>query len=421
MIMASSETLDSIKQNLTTFFENNPEAELKAGPDGPAIAKPWGDSTVEILLSGDDSELLACLNSVRLPPRFSAIVHLDSNDVEFIWTTFPVEEEIRGRSFEFRFCGNSLACRFGDASERLLAIARAFRPMGAVNETAYRNLRDLSFYFRLRKIAAEQEPKARVSPTSFWIHVGEWDEAQMVELTRNLNFFTYYFDRRSPRVVIHEDSSSRVKSKEPILFPSAAFPSVINGQVLEPYLLGLWETAVSSDPFKRYLYSYQILEYAAFYYLREECVEQIRRLLVSPEIYSRVGEAAEQVLEIVAGERASDEAKVTTVVSKLVDPEVIWRELEPNLETFSQETVFDGGFKLPALLREGWNLDDFKSMWIPKFPDCLRRLRNALVHSRESRMVGVIAPARSNIGKLRPWLGPISMAAMQVIMFRQGR
>src|SRR5690349_8054345 len=159
--MAEDASLDSIRANLAAFFENNPEARPESRPDGPVIAHPWDDPTVEVLLAEDVPELTDCLNSVRLPPRFSAIVHLDSNDVEFMYTAFPVDDEIRNRSFEFRFCGASFACRYGDASRRLLAIAKAFRPAGPPTETVYRNLRDVSIYFRLLKMSVGQEPEVR--------------------------------------------------------------------------------------------------------------------------------------------------------------------------------------------------------------------------------------------------------------------
>lgn len=76
------------------------------------------------------------------------------------------------------------------------------------------------------------------------------------------------------------------------------------------------------------------------------------------------------------------------------------------------------GFTLSPLLKEGWRFDDFRSMWNPAYPQTLTKLRNSLVHARESWMTGVIAPTTANYERLRPWLGPLSLTAMQVMLFR---
>ena len=62
-------------------------------------------------------------------------------------------------------------------------------------------------------------------------------------------------------------------------------------------------------------------------------------------------------------------------------------------------------------------MDDFRVSWSPKFGDTLRRIRNALVHARESRMVEVIAPIGENYEKLAPWLPPLRVAAMDAIVY----
>jgi len=103
----------------------------------------------------------------------------------------------------------------------------------------------------------------------------------------------------------------------------------------------------------------------------------------------------------------------------MVDPKEIWKELQPYKDYFSADVVFDGGFSLPALIKADWEVGDFVAAWTPKFPDALRKIRNALVHAREMRMVNVISPTKANYDRLRPWIAPLSLAAMQVTILQK--
>jgi hypothetical protein len=81
--------------------------------------------------------------------------------------------------------------------------------------------------------------------------------------------------------------------------------------------------------------------------------------------------------------------------------------------------LFDGGFRLPPLIKDDWKKEDFFTAWTPKLPDALRKIRNALVHSREARMVNVIAPTRKNYHLLRPWIQPLQIIAYHTLVYRE--
>jgi hypothetical protein len=176
--------------------------------------------------------------------------------------------------------------------------------------------------------------------------------------------------------------------------------------------------SVQSSGATSFLYSYQILEYAAFYYLQENILQVLKKLLVAPDVAVRLNETARQILDVVVDARTEDEAKMISLIKQLVDPATLWVVMEPEVEFFCTDLEFDGGFILPALIKKGWTLEDFKSSWLPKLPDSLRKIRNSLVHSREARMAKGIAPTHANYTRLMPWATLIQAAAEQTLIYR---
>lgn len=253
--------------------------------------------------------------------------------------------------------------------------------------------------------------------TSFWIRNCEIAEADLPRLARHLNFYMRYFDRASPMVMLHEDTVGR-EGGRPTRFLFGPFPAHIAARRLDSYMLTLWDSGLPSNgPVRSLLYNYQILEYAAFYYLKEELARTIRRIVSSPDIVVRADEASRRILDALVEERASEEAKITSVIQQAVDPAALWAEIATQETFFSKPTEFEGGFALPALINEGWSLEDFRRAWIPKVPDSFRKLRNALLHAREQRLSKCIAPTARNGSLLRPWSVLVSIASSQIILF----
>lgn len=329
--------------------------------------------------------------------------------MEVIWTYLPASSDYVGRRFEFRFNDRIYKCEFTKASDRLMQIAASARPIDSPTATYYRNLLNL---------AVRPPVPAQWTATSFWIYEVDWNEDEIVDLARHLNFFMKYFDRESPYIMIHEESREAPLSSTSIRFIAGSFPATIAARHLDPHLLGLWESTLeAADVFRRFLYNYQVLEYAAFYYVHEAVFQTIKRVISSPDAPARISDAAKQILDAVVDYRVDDETKLVTVVRQIVDPAVLWSEIEANRDFFSRDLEFEGGFILTALVRPGWSLEDFKAAWIPKFPDSLRWLRNGLVHAREARVAKTIMHTRGNYLQLRPWASLASLAASQVMVF----
>jgi hypothetical protein len=403
---------------LKEFLSRNPEALLIQEGKDVKIRNPWGDSSVRIALDRNHPELFDALNKVYFPPRLTAIWHADTNDLEIIWTPVRPPIEFENRSFIFHFEQQKYKCEFSGASPRLLEIADNFQPSGAATSTSYRNLQSFKQFKEFFKVT----PSAlgdMLKPTSFWIRGFIWDDGAAIRLARHLNFFMYYFDRETPRILIHAGQSVDDKAVQNLRFPFDQFPPEIRSTTLEPTLLSLWDSAVDApDPFRRFLYLYQIIEYGAFYHIEKDSLQQIKKIITGPNCLSKSEEAARQIIETLSQGKVTDAEKISAIISQSVDPKALWKEIEPFMEYFSNVIEFEGGFTLPALLKPGWKCEDFIHAWTPKFPESLRKIRNALVHSREARMLDVISPTRGNYEKLRPWLPLLSVAAMQIIIYR---
>lgn len=403
---------------LKTFLELNHESEILQTDEGWSVEKPWSDDTIVLTVKASDMALLQALNSVRLPPRFTAIWHQDTGDVEFIYGPIREEASIRRRSFDFTFKGQSYKCEFADASERLRKIALAARASGPPSDTDHRHLILIERFIRRYEQAAEPPKGRKYCLTSFWIRNAKPDEQRVLELARHLNFYMGYFDRRSPRIIIHTDPVTDEPLRQ-LAFPDPdKFPTKIVGAVLDPYLLGLWESGVTArDTVRLFLHNYQVLEYAAFYYLKEDLLTTIKRLIKAPDATDRADEICREAVELLAEDRMSDEDKMVSVIQRAVDPRKVWAYIAPHKEYFSESHDFDGGFIVAPLIKAGWGMEDFATAWIPKVPDSLRKIRNALVHAREKRVARSIAATPRNLRLLAPWADLLTAISNELVLY----
>ena len=160
-----------------------------------------------------------------------------------------------------------------------------------------------------------------------------------------------------------------------------------------------------------------MLENTAFYYIQNKIMCQLQRILVAPETAASPYSASQKIVETMTADKMTDETKIEAIVQEAVNPELVWKEIDINKESFSSDVVFDGGFTLKALLKNDAKYADFCNGWEKSLPTAFRRIRNALVHARESRMSDVISPSTANYERLAPWIAPLNRVAMQVAVY----
>ena len=407
-----------LRVKLEAFLSRNPEGEIRTGERDPSVIRPWGEEALEIPLRNFDEELFEALNSVRLPPRFTAIWHEDTRKFEVIFTVLEKGTLLLERSFDFRYRGTCYHCGFGPSSPRLRAIARSVIPSGIPSRSDFRNL--LPFYQFDHTLEAHPDSVHATNgePTSFWIHgIDDYDDDLISDLVRNLNFHMSYFDRHTPIIIIHEEpaASQNVDDLHPP--PIVNFPNTLSGKDIDQHLLILWESARSGDPFLRFIHYYQILEYAGFYHFREKVRRDIERAIIAPDAVSRPDRVTQQILDVISTDRRRDDEKINEMIEECVDLHELWETLEGIHAVFSESIELDGGFILPALVSASTGYEEFEQTWNGRFPPALHRVRNALVHARESRQSTMIAPTTANHARLSPWLLPLSQTAARVMLY----
>jgi hypothetical protein len=405
---------------LAPFLASNPlsRVELVSDTDqSVAVKLPWGDESLYFKIPSEYGAIIAALNNVILPERFVAMWHKDTRDFEIIFVALPLVgtyDKLNERSFTFNFQRKDIRCEFGPSSDRLLTLAENVVLVGATSSN-HRNMYTYKNY-----IDAERDIKDAIripgaKPWSFWIRDVPWDQEQMVMLARHLNFYMPYYDARSPTINILPPKQEPSKFPQKERYVIGHFPTSIRADELSSNLMHYWTASHNGDPFRRFLYNYQIIEYAAQFFIDDKIKRAVKNVLALPHLSDDPDGFAVKILELAQGATMWDGNKVKNLVKEIVDPKLIWREVEKQKVYFARTVEFDGGQTIDALIAERATEDTFCHNWHDGFCDKLRTIRNALSHSKEHIASSVIAPTPSNFDRIQPWLTLISVAAGEVM------
>jgi hypothetical protein len=411
-----------LEKQLAPFLRQNPYSKVERSGESYYVATPWKDESISFILTPElKSDLIATLNNVILPPRFTALYHVDSNEMEYIYTLLEKDNPYTSRQFEFTIEEQTYSCRFGDASDRLLLLSKVFRPTGEEPSAEYRNLTLLHTYVNpepMQTLKFVKELIADRKPVSFFVTGFEkFDEGTILEVSKHLNLFMRYYDRKSPFILIHSAESGMPELPTQLQFVETTFPDRISTRRQDPFLLDLALAAINVETRLQFLYYYQILEYAAFYYISEDIKESLLKIIQTPDIHSNPDKYIPRILETISESRIEEEVKIDKTVKACCSPDIIWEELQQNLPYFCNKQEFEGGFVFEPFFPEDTTLENFCKLWHPQMSITLRHIRHALVHARERRSGQVIVPTRDNNIKLAPWVSLIRRIAEQVIIF----
>jgi hypothetical protein len=410
-----NEILQQLTESISPFLKNNSAAILKADDERLLVVNPWDDESLGFEIALDNKELIDALNNLLLPSPLSAIYHIDTSTIEFIFTVTSPDNPLWSRKFEFIYDGCPYQCQYGESSDRLLQMAKATQLMEPTSLTEYRNLRIFRDYCNQSKLPVRLvqffEDK---KPMSFFCGpVSAENTEHILELARHINFYMSFFDRGTPKIIFHKLDDAVKHDKQGLADP-LPFPEKILGTQIKTYMLDLWAGAKNDSGRLAFLYYYQMLEYATFYFIEDKVRLKIEKILRRPDILSSTSSYLGQAIDEIVILQQSDDFKFDAVIARSVSPEKMWGIIEQYKEYFSKPQEFDGGFRIDALIPKDLSADGFCGMWTPKVQHQLRKIRNALVHSREKREDKAIAPTRANTSKLQPWVELIEEIACQV-------
>lgn len=420
-IEAPALSVEELTVSLEPFLRRHPGTEVTrfefAEGQINQIASPWGDHTLTLLLDDDAQPIVEVLNKVLLPKRLSAIWHINSGDVEVIWTANPLSptwQELLGRTFHLSFGKKRYKCEFGMASEDLLTISKGIAPKLAASATAFRNLIPFSQYVNTKDAIARIQ-LGLDTPKSFWIRKFKLSEAALLEFIAQLNFYLSYYDRRSPTVVVHDDFDA--KSNASLRYTDGKFPTEIAGRQLDDNLLTFWNAANFGNSMLRFILYYRVIEYAAFHYIDTETKARLKKLLANPAMCLNLDNAVHEVIATFDTRKMDDVPRFESLLISAVRVEKLWAEIENNRTSFSQPMKFEGGFMLDALISKDEKLSTFRTGGLVKFSVAIRKIRNVLSHGRDQNTSTAITPVERNLKMLAPWVNAIAAVAGEVVLY----
>lgn len=423
-----SVTVVDAQRAFAAFLQTNPASSIEEveTPRGKRahIKNPWGDPSLSIPLSDDTlNNLPAALNNIYLPERYTGVWHTDTKEFEIIFTAYPLPQsmvDLKTRAFEYTYKQKTYLCGFRRSSDRVLAIAKYSRPAGE-SATSHRNLPSFFNYTRHEEAKAAGKPLPTTpvgEPISFWIKDIEWNEENVLNLINNLSFYMSYYDTMFPTILIHSPQSETIINQPQTRYIVGKFPSIIKSRDIDDNLLHFWHASRIGDPARRFLYSYRIVEYAAFNFLEAEIRESIKKILASPHALDEVSSISEQVVTEVQKSKLNDTQKFDAIFKEVVRPKILWAEMSANMQAFLTETRFEGGFSIAPIAKVGWAEDDFKISGLMAFSKAVREIRNALSHGRDQRTSAVIAPTPKNFQLIQPWTCAMAVAASEILIYK---
>lgn len=175
---------------------------------------------------------------------------------------------------------------------------------------------------------------------------------------------------------------------------------------------------LGTDAARRFLYLYRILEYASFLYLENEVRSGLRRILTSPHALDNLTPVLERIAAVTQNAKMDEYARFAAVIRENVDTDLLWKEVAHNKAAFCEATSFDGGVSIAALISSSTTCEDFRARGHELVTRSFRDIRNALSHGRDQRTSAVITPSARNLKLLQPWVNLITVAAGEVVLYK---
>lgn len=380
------------------------------------IKHPWSDSTLAMAVPLDvikAKELAKVLDRVELPDAYSGVYHKKTNRLEVFWTAFKVRDkhaEVATRAFNIWWRGEKRTCNFGPASDDAMLIASATLPFAAASHTEHRNI--MSFHYFVHG----SDHQNLETPICFWLDCSGIAESDLDEYVRTVNFYMTYYDRETPRVLIHEAGPKEIGSTRP-RYAEGSFPSDMVASGVDPSVMSFWLGAFETrDPAMKYLLHYRLIEFLSNSHIKGEQHKELISILRRPHLISSTEGAAAEIAGLFAL-KARETDRIKEFVGEAVSPKKVWGVLEMNKNEFCGATCFDGGYVIKAVIGKETNFESWEKSGPISLVDKLRAIRNCLAHGQDEGTKGVIHTTLNNRRTLMPWVNLIETFAAEAMLY----
>lgn len=388
---------------------NNPDAIFENKRKYLTIKNLWNDPTFQLVID-KTNEPVDKLNDTVYFEELLAIYHKKEDKLEFIFTPIEPKSSILKRKFDFIFEGHTYKCFFEESSISLGIIARSFQPLKAAEKSNHRNLREFNDYYLFSKQPAYfRDYYKDKKPYSFCIK-GKLKSLNnnFSPLIKTLNFYFTYYDRNSPLIVLLQKETLKVEFNEACYSLFDKFPEIINSTKIDFTILDILHTAHRTDDIRlQFIFYYQILEYCSYYFLENNIRQKLFNILKKPDINLNANDYSKSIIEELQdhlGKHRDDTKKMEKTINSFCCINDIKLELEQNIDFFCKDLEFEGGLHIPKLFGNVEGLKTTTDNTLMTIKTNIEKIRNVLVHLRESRENKVILPTSDNEKKLIPYL-----------------
>ena len=405
-----------MNEHLEQLKKNNSIIEIKEETEHVNIEKAWNDESFMIRLPRNTD--FSSLKDIELPTELAAIFHKSQQTLEFIFAPIGDDPNYLERKTTFYYKGLEFKAEFKEPTETLVILAKGFKEIEFPSESGYRNLRQFRDFYEVDQQNEQMEAYFKDKKPICYFISGDFKKIknEFVQFCKHLNVYIKFFDRKAPFInIIDAEPVITDEYTIPCKTSESNYPQIISTQQIDPVALDLLHIALETGNIKlKYLFYYQILEYFAYYFLDEELKRKISNLIKNPDLLQNYSSYSKIIIEELKDytNNTSDKQKLTKLISDYLIIDDIKVEIVNNLSYFSKDLEFDGNFKLPALITDDKIFDKLlpegkdtkekkkekerlKQDLLNQISDRIEKIRNVLVHIRESRENKVIYPVGS--------------------------
>ena len=408
-------------KGIDKFVKNN-NLSKKLNDDKIIISHLWEDDTFELVFSKEDN--LSCLKEVYLPVELYGIYTKDC--YEFIFQPLIKEYYCIDRKFSFSYKGMKFEAFYGTPSKQFQLIAKAFVPKSIEVDEAkvnYRNIKPFSDYYMQNNLPENQRILySKLCPINFFVKgpIDKFSKSERELLLQHINFYMTYFDRKSPWIVVEEKDLSEKYNVPCLSHTNSVFPSEISFTEIDEDLLKVLSIARMAPTTRlQYLYYFQVLEYAAYYFVEEDFRNKISNILHSPDLLINSDVYSRRLIDEFQNKYYkdnSDSLRLYNVIVKYCEYKKIRNELLENKDFFMKDVHFDGEFVIKKLFTKENQIEGGLPNTMQDIKTNIEKIRNVLVHIRESHENKVILPTARNEKLIKPYLYLLRRIAEEVAM-----
>lgn len=411
-----------LEKALDAFVRNN-NLKKEIAEDGKIVlSNAWGDNSFELVFNATMD--FSKLRKIILPTNLYALYCKDK--YEFIFQPLDRKYRCIGREFNFFYDGKKYRAYYESPSTEFNLIVKAFTPKtAALDDTInYRNLKPFFEYYNLETLPEKQKESYRdLLPINFFIEgpINDMTDEERILMLNHVNFYMTYFDRETPWIRLESKKWEAESYVTPCLFEQLKdFPSEINFSKVSADLLDLLSTARCATTSRlMYIYYFQVLEYAAYYYVEEDFRRKISNILRSPDLLTKTDKYSRILIDEFQNKYYKDNGdslRLMHVINRYCEYKKICNELMVNKEYFTKDVEFDGGFKIEKLFKSGDQIPSGLPSSMQTIKTNIEKIRNVLVHVRESHENKVILPTPRNESLIKPYVFLLRRIAEEVAM-----